>query len=152
MTRVSILGSQSTLLLPDSRMPKRRAQPFTPPDLPVVPSGSRKNAYYPAGNRASSSDLIAGMFMFCLLKAFPTVLSSAPTHVLNKSCRRYDRHKSIIRLSTMRCELIIGEQWESSYYAFKQLPFHAHSFLSATKTFPLHLNPCTMDSLYRKDH
>lgn len=141
MTRVSILGSQSTLLLLDSRMPKRRVQPFTPPDLPVVSSGSRKNAYYPAGNRASSSDLIAGMFMFCLLKAFPTVLSSAPTHVLNKSCRRYDRHKSIIRLSTMRCELIIGEKWKSSYYAFKQLPFHAHSFLSATKTFPLPLNP-----------
>ncbi len=32
-------------------MPKKRAQPSTPPDLPAVPSDSRKKAYYPAGNK-----------------------------------------------------------------------------------------------------
>ena len=31
-------------------MPKKKAQPPTPPDLPAVPSDSTKKAYYPAGN------------------------------------------------------------------------------------------------------
>ncbi|MCJ1231353.1 hypothetical protein MMC12_008030 [Toensbergia leucococca] len=32
-------------------MPKRRAQPPTPPDLPAIPSDCKKKAYYPAGNK-----------------------------------------------------------------------------------------------------